>query len=440
MTPGTDRYGVFVSHAHSFRQQARLAITLAWVAGYTNIVALIACGTVTSHMSGAASFLGRNVVEGKWGLAGLEFFLLGAFLFGAVVAGVATEVGRRRGWESIYVLPMAIEALLLAGFAVGLEATLGDAVQAISLTGNDSGSSMSSAAESFGMAGWVLVGLAACAMGLQNATITRISSGVVRTTHVTGVLTDVGLELVQTISTLSRGTGHQALGTGKDNRVPVSLPVPSAQSPMPFFTALRVNQSARRLALLCSIIGSFALGAGLGTFVYDQLSMKWAMFPPVLFLLWVIAQDVRRPIAEIEPSQLVATADLGLPDALGVYHLANDMEHGVSIGEHGAKKAARVQRLPDLASWIERLPSHVRVIVLDLTDVQQLEDDAGFQVRAAVVKLREQGRHLILAGVGAEHYQQLKRAGAGDFLGVENACPELELAVARGVGLVEMMR
>lgn len=386
-------------------------------------------------MSGAASFLGRNVIEGKWSLAGLEFYLLTTFVLGATIAGIATEVGRRRGWESIYVLPMAIEALLLAAFAVGLEVMLGDHINAISPATIENASAMRDAAHSSnaGSTPWILVGLAACAMGLQNATITRISSGVVRTTHVTGVLTDVGLELVATLSTLSKRTRHQALRTSKDAESPLSSPMPNAQSPVPLLTALRTNTNARRLALLCSIIGSFALGAALGTFVYQQLSMKWAMFPPVLFLIWIIGQDVRRPIAEIEASQLVATAGLDLPDTLGVYHLANDMKHGVSIGEHGAKQAARVQRLPDLVAWIERVPEHVRVIVLDLTDVQELEDEAGFQVRAAVVKLQEQSRHLILAGVGAEQYQQLKRAGAGDVLGIENACPDLELAVARGI-------
>ena len=51
---------MLVSHAHSFRQQARLAVTLAWVAGYTNIVTLLACGTVTSHVSGTTSLLDRK--------------------------------------------------------------------------------------------------------------------------------------------------------------------------------------------------------------------------------------------------------------------------------------------------------------------------------------------------------------------------------------------
>ncbi len=38
---------MFISKAHTFKQQARLAITLAWVAGYTNVITLITLGATT---------------------------------------------------------------------------------------------------------------------------------------------------------------------------------------------------------------------------------------------------------------------------------------------------------------------------------------------------------------------------------------------------------
>jgi uncharacterized membrane protein YoaK (UPF0700 family) len=169
---------MFISTAHSFRQQARLAITLAWVAGYTNILSVLTCGHVTSHVSGTASEAGRFFVEGLWGAAGFALFLLTMFLIGAMIAGLATEVGRRRGWESIYVLPMGIEALLLSGFALFVEQhTAGQAAHGARL--------------------YAMTGLASMAMGLQNATVTHISGGAVRTTHVTGVLSDLGFELAR---------------------------------------------------------------------------------------------------------------------------------------------------------------------------------------------------------------------------------------------------
>src|SRR5690348_15435131 len=110
---------MFVTQAHSFTQQARLAITLAWVAGYTNIITIITCGTVTSHISGTASNLGHYIVELSWSLAAYSLFLLLTFVLGAMISGLSTELARRRGWESIYVLPIALETVLLAAFALG---------------------------------------------------------------------------------------------------------------------------------------------------------------------------------------------------------------------------------------------------------------------------------------------------------------------------------
>src|SRR5437868_5643283 len=60
---------MFVSQAHSFRQQARLAVTLAWVGGYTNLVTLLASGTVrTTHVTGVLTDLGHDLVQFLWWL------------------------------------------------------------------------------------------------------------------------------------------------------------------------------------------------------------------------------------------------------------------------------------------------------------------------------------------------------------------------------------
>lgn len=386
---------MFVSAAHSFKQQARLAVTLAWVAGYTNIVALLSCGTVTSHMTGAASNLGRGVVRGDWTLVGFELYLLGTFLAGAVLAGIATETGKRRGWDSIYVLPMVFEALLLAGFALGLELLPQD--WAGTATTHQPPSAV-----------YVLIGLAAGAMGLQNATITSISSGVVRTTHVTGVLTDVGMEIVNSVLAARAALQRSARLTRAERRAR--------------FTG---DVHVRRLALLSSILGSFVLGAALGVIAFDFVSMQWAMFLPVTFLAWIIAQDLKRPIAEITPSALVAEHDLGLPASLGVFKLNADRNH------HG------VQRLPDLVAWINRLRADLRVVVIDLTDVRELEEDAGLELRAALVRMKELDRMLIIAGVSGDQYQRLRSAGAGSLLTPHNVCPDLELAIARGLMALE---
>lgn len=379
---------MFIVQAHSFTQQARLAITLAWVAGYTNLVALLTCGHVTSHVSGTTSDLGRGVATGEWRLAAFALWLLAAFFLGAALSGLATEFGRRRNWESIYVLPMAIEAVLLALFGLGVELhEHGTIEQGVPL--------------------YLMTAAASLAMGLQNATITRISNGVVRTTHVTGVLTDLGLETAQMLLWLKDRRRNAPPG-------PVRALVHSAQH----------HPTTGRLLLLLSIAGSFALGAGLGTAAHDQLP-RLAMVPPVLFLAWIIYQDVTRPIAEIEPSALVGDGGLGLDPRLALYHLRRD-----------AARQGVVHRMPNLLAWMERLPATADVVVLDLEQVHRIDANSVLELRAVLARMRGQNRHLILAGLSHEQVEQLRAAGAGDALDPREVCPDLELAIAKGLNLL----
>lgn len=378
---------MFVTQAHSFTQQARLAITLAWVAGYTNILTILTCGTVTSHVSGTTSELGRHAAEGEWGRAGFVLWLLVMFFLGAALSGVMTELGRRRGWDSIYVLPIATEAVLLAAFALGVETH--------DVASSESGARL-----------WGMTALASLAMGLQNATITRISSGVVRTTHVTGVLTDLGLEVVQFLWRLR--------DQPRDHSFRASVHEDTARSQL----------SVRRLALLGSIVGSFALGAALGTLAYDH-AHAWSMYPPVAFLLWIIYQDLIRPIADIQPSTITVDTDLRLPDQLGVYHL-----------RHDAARRGKTHRLPDMLTWSDHLPHTSKVVILDLSEAGKLDANAALEIRALLARFASQRRRLILAGLTPAQFSQLRNAGAGEALAPHSVCPDLELAIARGIMLL----
>lgn len=393
MAPGvasTTLSALFVKHAHTPKQQARLAITLSWIAGYTNILTLITCGQATSHISGTMSQLGRDFAEGRLRSATYVIALLAAFLLGAALSGFLTELGRRLRWRSIYVLPMAVEAVMLALFALFVDWEMAEQLD-----------------PDYAKL-WLTV-IPSAAMGLQNATITRISSGVVRTTHMTGVFTDLGLESVQFLFWLR-----------DRNRNSPPLPVQTLAH------SLRSHPSARRLGMLLSVVGSFAVGAGLGAAAYERFP-HWAMYPPVAFLLWVIVQDVRRPICEIEASPLAGGASLPeLPEALAVYHLRKDR------GRTGA-----VHRLPNLLAWSERLPERVRVVILDLGQAASLDDNAVLELRSLMQRLRGQGRELVIAGVDAPRFRAIMHAGAGDVLDPTNVCPDLELAVARGFTLLD---
>ena len=373
---------MFVAQAHSFRQQARLAITLSWIAGYTNILTVLTCGQVTSHVSGTASQLGRDVAEGQWKAGAYMATLLAVFLAGAALSGFLTELGRRRRWASIYVLPMAVEAGLLGVFAILVD---------WNAVGDWHGKSARL---------WLTL-LPSLAMGLQNATISRISGGTVRTTHVTGVMSDLGLE---TAVWLMRRR----------------LPVPK--------TAVRGTfATVGRLGLLASIVVSFVLGAGLGALAYGFVP-GWSMVPAVAFLAWIVGVDVWSPIAATE-SNKEHGGDLhdALPKGIAVFHIASK-----------ASRFGRRPRLPNLTVWAEGLDPVVRVVVLDVSEVELLDSNALIELKMMAQRLDSQGRALVLAGVTAQRFATLRDAGVLETVTAQNVYSDLDLAAAHAMSLLEV--
>lgn len=375
-----------------------MAITLAWVAGYTNILTVLVCGTVTSHVTGTVSQWGRDLVEGKWSLLWLASFLLVTFVLGAMVSGVCIETGKRRMWKSIYVLPMALQSVLLATFATVLTQ--------IDLEQPTSGSLL-----------YLLSGLASVAMGLQNATITTISGGVVRTTHMTGVFTDIGTELVHFLYWMNDSFKGK---TSPENQL----------------QGLFKNRTARRIALLVSVAGSFALGAGLGALAFGHYPAQ-AMIPPVMFLLWIIVMDLRIPISEVSLLGLDEHLAAALPATMAVYHLRSEQN-----------RAGEVHHLPDLQRWSEGLPESLRVIILDISGVNPsvdrstqhslpLDSDAGLELACVLAHSRAVNRHMLISGLSPLQYEHLRRLPGGEAFTPSNVCPDLELAIARGIHLLD---
>src|SRR5688572_24018342 len=386
------------TQGHTFRRQARLAITLACVAGYTNLVSVIAIGTVTSHVSGTASNLRRDVVERRWDAAGHAIVLLVSFVIGAGASAVMTETARRRGWRSMYLLPIATEVALLILFAAGLQ--MHDHRPPAELD-----------------ALYWIGAVAAAAMGLQNATITRISGGVVRTTHVTGVLTDIGLDGV-------RFTWHWL-----EHRRRLS-----------FLKALR-DPLGKRVLLLVAIGGSFTLGAAIGTGVF-MWSPTASMYIPPLFMLWLLWREVARPVANIEaisPRNPLVGHDAAIDPAM--------VAPGVHVYQlrHDADREGEAHSAPNFQLWAESLPPDARVVVLDLSAARTQSTDAGVVLDAnALADLREAKRRfigrstrLVLAGADPAHFEALRDVGAFDVIDPQNICTDLEFALARAQVLLE---
>lgn len=372
---------MFATQAHSFRQQARLSITLSWIAGYTNILTILTCGQVTSHVTGTASQLGLDVAEGRWNAGAYMAALLAVFAAGAAASGILTEIGRRRRWASIYVLPMAVECGLLAVFALLLDwNAIGDLrLETAAL--------------------WLTL-LPSFAMGLQNATITRISGGVVRTTHITGVLTDLGHE-----------TAIWALRRRDRAHVPPDQ---------------GTFASGWRLVLLASIVASFAVGAGGGTLAFDHFP-RWSMVPAFAFLLWIVALDLWHPIAATRSNKdMGGDLHAALPPGVSVFHITTE-----------SNRFGRQVRMPNMTLWADRLEDAVHVVVLDVAGIETLDADGLTELQMLARRLVARGRALVLAGVTPRRYAKLRDAGVLETVDATNVCSDLELAAAHAIHLLD---
>ena len=162
-----------LGHARSPRANRHLGVALAFVAGAINAGGFLAVHQYTSHLTGAISSAADNLALGAWDLAldGLGAVL--SFLTGAACTALAVNYGRRRGLASEYALPLLLEAVLLLAFGVlGARLATFDALFVPAT-----------------------VMLLCFMMGLQNALITKLSHAEIRTTHMTGIVTDIGIEL-----------------------------------------------------------------------------------------------------------------------------------------------------------------------------------------------------------------------------------------------------
>lgn len=191
------------------KNNIRLGVSLAFVAGAVNAGGFLAVGQYTSHMSGIVSALADNAVLGEAELVLLGLASLLCFISGAACSAMLINLGRRFETRSLYAAPLMLEATLLLCFGF-LETRHG--------AGNAP----------------LVVDLLCFMMGLQNAMITKISRAEIRTTHVTGLVTDIGIEL-----------GKLAYINSKQGNA----------------RHARVVADRTRMALLASLLSAFLTGA-----------------------------------------------------------------------------------------------------------------------------------------------------------------------------------
>ena len=158
------------------------AAVLACVAGIVNVVGFLGFQQqAITHLTGNTSLLAAALVTGDMGAVVALMAMVAAFVFGAMLGGLIVQdstlrLGRRYG------VALSIESLLL--------------IAAVPLFRQQH------------LAGPVV---AAVAIGLQNAMATTYSGALVRTSHVSGMFTDLGIMLGHALRGLPLGRRRLAL-------------------------------------------------------------------------------------------------------------------------------------------------------------------------------------------------------------------------------------
>ena len=210
----------------------QLARYLAFIAGAVNAGGFLAVRQYTSHMSGIVSAMADNLALGSLSLLLTGFLALSSFLAGATCTSVMIRWARRRALSSEYALPLVLESVLLFSFGF-----TGHVFEGRRVLGT--------------------VALLCFTMGLQNTIVTKISDAVIRTTHLTGMVTDVGIKLGRILYGYLSGTP-------------------------PF-----AEVDSRKLTLLVSLIGLFFGGGVLGAVGFHHLGFLFAL--PLATALVVLA-------------------------------------------------------------------------------------------------------------------------------------------------------
>ncbi|PNU02289.1 YoaK family protein [Novosphingobium guangzhouense] len=163
--------------ARDSRLDRKLAFALAAVAGGLNAAAFHEVGFFAANMTGNVSALSSLIATGQWwyGLGYLAIVV--AFIVGAAVSTLAIAAGLRRGVVTIYARIILAEAACLAMLGLGLWLVRATADRASGVP--------------------LLVLALSFLMGLQNAIVTHISDARVRTTHISGMATDIGIGLAR---------------------------------------------------------------------------------------------------------------------------------------------------------------------------------------------------------------------------------------------------
>ncbi|MRH99361.1 DUF1275 domain-containing protein [Kriegella sp. EG-1] len=158
--------------SRTLEHNIRIATILSFVAGLVNVTGFLAFTQLTTNVTGHFALFMSDVANFEVWKGTVYFLYIFSFLFGSFLSSFLIEFYKENKKLNVFVIPTLIECLILVSVSI------------ITYTGELNSPNL-------------IVCLLLFAMGVQNSFVTKISNAIVRTTHLTGLFTDLGIELSQ---------------------------------------------------------------------------------------------------------------------------------------------------------------------------------------------------------------------------------------------------
>ncbi len=240
------------------REEIWSALLLAWVAAFSDAIGFLVLQQLgASFMSGNSMAMGVALGRLDWASVLQRGLPILAFFLGNMLGFLVLTQVRRWGIRSPFAIVFGLEAACMLAFLLQGTGALQGSVIPLAHRG----------------AFYVGVVLLTFAMGLQTATIRRAGDQGVRTTFVTGVLSDWAHAMAQYLAWLRQQPLHRAVRE-------------SIQ-----------QASFRHLLLLAGIWASYVLGAICGSALELRMALSALVFP-LCILAVLIMLDVFRPLQQ----------------------------------------------------------------------------------------------------------------------------------------------
>jgi uncharacterized membrane protein YoaK (UPF0700 family) len=156
----------------TLKHNLKIASLLSFVAGIVNVAGFLSVQRLTTNVTGHFAFFVDEVFKFNFWEGFIFFLYIFFFFLGSFISNIIVEIVSKVNDKLIYIIPIIIESIILFSIAIFGQSLV------------DKNPNLLAFSLLF-------------AMGMQNSLVTTISNATVRTTHLTGLFTDLGIELSQ---------------------------------------------------------------------------------------------------------------------------------------------------------------------------------------------------------------------------------------------------